>query len=323
MSRRRRVRLGPLGGQGSVMRRFVTDGGLILLAAVALGFSAPATADAQNLTQLYIEVLDEEGQVIPGLTADDFIVQEDDARVNIVSVDRVSPMKIALLVDNGDMVSVMGALNPLREGLERFFDTLGPEHEVSLFTVGGNVQRRVHFTTDREELKESAGSIFPYKGSGTRMLDGIRETWERRYEDDEFFPVIVLVLTDAKEWSGTYNRDEYWQLVQSLANNGVTVNVLHVAGLGGGFISYLGRHITEDTGGIYESIVVATGLVPSLETFAERLNTHHAEMSKRYRVRYEPPDPRGGQIFVEVPRGGNVRLFSGLRMQQQAAPAPQ
>ncbi len=298
------------------MHRSAIGGGFILFAAVTIGLSAPATAEAQALAQVFVEVLDADGQVVPDLSVNDFILQEDDTQVNIVSAERVGPMKVALLVDNGDRMWEMSALNPLREGLEGFFDALGPEHEVSLFTIAPNTQLRVDFTTDREELKESAGSLFVDQGAGVLMLDGIREVWERRYEDDELFPVIVLVLSDSIERSSHYTGAEYRKLIEMLVNNGVTVSILQLSGRRGGALSQYASNITENTGGMYETMVAATGLAQRLPTFAERLNAHHAEMAKRYRVRYEAPDPRGAQISAGARAGVNIRLFAGLRIEQ-------
>ncbi len=298
------------------MHRSVTGGALILFVTAALALSAPAGAKAQDIGQLYIEAVDANGEVVPGLTVDDFVVQEDETRCTIVSVDQMGPMKLALLIDNSDVMAELRALNPLRDGLEGFLDTLGAEHEVSLLTIARNIQQRVDFTTDREELKASASEIFLDQGSGAVVLDGIRETWERRYEDDETFPVMVLVLTDGTENSSNYSESEYIELMETLVGNGVTVHVLQLSGRGGSGITQYAINITDITGGMYESIAAGTGLANWLPTFAERLNAHHAEVSKRYRVRYEAPDPRGAQIRAGAREGVNIRLFVDLRMAQ-------
>lgn len=298
------------------MHRSVTRGVVILLAAVTMGLSSPVTAEAQDLAQLFIEPTDANGEVIADLGVGDFIVQEDDTEVNIVSADRVGPMKIALLIDNGQQMSEMNALNSLRAGMDGFFDALGPEHEVSLFTIGRNIQHRVDFTLDREELKESAGSIFLDQGAASIMLDGIRETWERRYEEGDVFPVMMMVLTDGTENSSNYSDPEYLQLMQTLIDNGVTVNILQLSSRGGSVMSQYALNFTENTGGMYHSIAAASGLAQWLPTFAERLNDHHAEMSKRYRLRYEPPDPRGAQIAAGARGAEGIRLFSSLRVEE-------
>ena len=275
---------------------------MILFAAVALALSAPVAAEAQALGQLYIEALDADGQVVPDLTVRDFIVLEDDTRVGIVSAERVGPMKVALLIDNDDRMSELAAFYPLRDAIEAFLDTLGPEHEVALFTIARSIQRRVDFTMDREALRESVEEIVLDSGAGALLLDGIKETWERGYESDETLPAMVLILTDGPESSRNYSDTEYANLVNTLIFNGVMVNVLQLSGRGGsirgGNISTMpgyARDIADNTGGGYQTITTATGMPEWMERYAERLNAHYAEMSKRYRVRYEPPDPRGAR----------------------------
>ena len=290
---------------------------------MSLAFSAPAAAEAQALGRLYIEALDAEGQVVPGLTTSDFIVLEDDTRVNIVSAERVGPMKVALLVDNGDRMSDFAALYPLRNAIAAFLDTLGPEHEVGLFTIARSVLRRVDFTMDRRALRASTEEMVLDSGAGVLLLDGIKEIWERHYEGDETLPAMVLILTNAPEGSRNYNDREYESLVETLIRSGVMVNVLQLSGSGGsirgGNISTMpeyARNIAGNTGGAYETIVTATGMPEWMERYAERLNEHHAEVSKRYRVLYEPPDPRGAQISAGARPGVNIRLFVDLRTEQ-------
>ena len=139
-------------------------------------------------------------------------------------------MKVALLLDNSDRMSQLAALYPLRDATEVFLDTLGPEHEVALFTIARNLQRRVDFTTDREELKASAEEIFLDSGAGTPLLDGIRETWERHYDGEETLPVMVLMLTDGPENSRNYSDTAYAEFVETLIVDGVMVNVLQLSG---------------------------------------------------------------------------------------------
>ena len=305
------------------MHRSATGGGSVLAAVVALALSAPAAAEAQALGRLYIEALDGDGQVVSGLTASDFVVLEDDTRVNIVSVEAVGPMKVALLIDNSDRMSQMNALNPLQDAMETFFDTLGPEHEVSVFTIARNVQRRVPFTTDRDELKASAEEIFLDSGAGAVLLDGIREVRERHYEGDETLPVMVLILTDGRENSRNHGDREYADFVESLVVDGVMVNVLQVSGGSSGssgardIMRGYARNIADNTGGVYETISAVTGMPEWMRRYAERLNAHHAEVSKRYRVLYEAPEPRGAQISAGARQGVDIRLFVDLRVAEQ------
>lgn len=302
------------------MRRSVIGGGLVLFAVGVLSLTAPAGAQAQALGRLYVEALDAAGQAVPGLTASDFVVLEDETRVNVVSVEPVGPMKLALLVDNGDRMSQLNALNPLQEALGAFFDTLGPEHEVAVFTIARNLRRQVGFTTDREALKVSAGEIFLDPGAGTLLLDGVRETWERHYDGDETLPVMVLLLTDGPENSRNYSDRAYADFVETLVVAGVLVNVLQLSGgsrgdsARGSVTRGYARNVADNTGGVYETFSAVTGMAEWMRRYAERLNAHHADVSKRYRVLYEPPEPRGARISAGARPGVGIRLFADLRM---------
>ena len=289
--------------------------------AVALAVSAllglPALAGAQAQGQLFIEVTDAAGQFVPGLGPADFGVQEDGREAGVVSVEPVAPMKIAFLIDNGDRMVEMNALNALRDGMDGFLDAVPQPHEIALFTIARNIQQRVDFTTDRARLRESAGEIFLDRGAGAVVLDGVRETWERRFEDDEPFPVFVMVLTDGTEASGNYNENEYVDLVNELMTNAVTVHVVLLSSRGGSSVNQYAQNLTGNTGGVYENIAAATGLEQTLVGLAERMNAHYENVSKRYRVVYERPNPPGERISASLSRSGAfiTGLFAGLRMQ--------
>lgn len=289
-----------------------------IVVALSALLAAPSAAAAQALGQLFIEVTDGAGEFVPGLTPADFVIREDGTEAGIVSAEPVGPMKIAFMIDNGDRMVEMNALNALRNGMQGFLDAVSPPHEISLFTIGRNIQRRVDFTTDRAELKRSAGEIFLDRGASAVVLDGIRETWERRFEDDEPFPVFVMVLTDGTEGSGNYNENEYVELVNELITKSITVHVVLLSSRGGSVINQYALNLTGNTGGIYENIAAATGIEQMLVSIAERMNAHYENVAKRYRVVYERPNPPGAQISASLTRGGAAisGLFAGLRMPQ-------
>lgn len=297
-----------------MLRSITTRAGVAtaLAAVIALG---PSFAVAQDMGLLYMEVRDRDGVPVTGLTPADFSVEEGGTEVNVVSAELVGPMKIALMVDNGHAMHEERALSSLRNGLVEFLDTLGPSHEVFLATIGRQIFRRVDFTTDREELKDSADSIFIDEGAGAVVLDGVRETWERRFEDVESFPVFVMVVSDGTESSSNYGDDDYAELVNTLVSNGITVHGVVLSTRGGSLITQVMLNLTENTGGIYEGISAATGLEEALASLANRMNDHADSVSARYRVIYEAPDPRGDSISAGVRRSDvQVSLSPDIRM---------
>ena len=279
----------------------------VALASAVLACSlVPSGAAAQSMGQVFVEVTRQStGEPVLDLAPTDFEVSENGRSGGILSADLdTEPMTIAVLVDNGDRILETNALNPLRAGLNGFLDTLAPQHEISLVTIGRSVQQRVEFTTDRGELMEGVGLLFPDRGAGARLLDGVRETWDRRFEEDDGFAVIVLVLTDGTEASGNYNDNRYADLLNPLIANGVTVHAVMLATRGGvraqQRLPQYALSMVENTGGIVENFVAPTGYASVLPRLAARMNEHYDVVSKRYRLIFERPDPPGMRLSVSV-----------------------
>ena len=278
-------------------------------------------AEAQLLGQVFVEVTRQStGEPMLDLGPDAFEVSEDGRPAGIVSAGiDTAPMKIAVLVDNGDRLMETSALNPLRDGLDGFLDALAPRHEVSLITIGRSVQQRVDFTTDRSELKEGVGLLFPDRGAGARLLDGVRETWNRRFDADDAFPVMVLVLTDGTEASGNYNDNQYADLLNPLIVNGVTIHAVMLSTRSGvraqQRLPQYALNLVETTGGVLENFAAPTGYESVLPNLAARMNDHYDTVAKRYRLLFERPDPPGTRLSVSV-TGADLafRLFIDRRM---------
>ena len=287
----------------------------LLFVVTALACSLlPASAGAQLMGQVFVEVTRQStGEPVLNLAPDAFEVSEDGRSAGIVSANLdTEPMKIAVLVDNGDRLMETNALNPLRDGLTEFVATLSPRHELSLTTIGRSVQQRVGFTTDTADLREGVGLLFPDRGAGARLLDGVRETWRRRFDADDAFPVIVLVLTDGTEASGNYNDNQYAELLDPLIANGVTVHAVMLSTRGGvraqQRLPQYALSLVENTGGTIENFVAPTGYERVLPRLAERLSDQYDLVSKRYRLVFERPDPPGMRLSVSVT--GNDLAFS-------------
>ena len=269
------------------------------------GLFTPGAVSAQDLGQIFVHLANQAGESVADLNPEDFTVMEDGIRCTVVSAELgTRPMKIALLLDNSEPLT--SALTSLRAGLDGFLTSLPEQHEVALATIGGNIRWRVDFTTDRDELRESAGEIFVSGGADPILLDGIKETWERRFEDGESWPVFVVVVTDGAESSGNMNQNEYAELVNELISNVATVHIMLLSTRGGSAVTDYAINLTDNTGGLYEVFSAGT-----------RLGTHYDEVSQRYRVIYERPDPPGAGVSVGVARDGVVpQLYIDRRMPQ-------
>ena len=296
----------------AITRRFV-----ITLGICAFVTLVPIRATAQ-LGQLFVEALDASGQPILGLTAEDMVVSVDDEQVPVESaVFANGPMKIALLVDHGNQLNEVNGTNALRAGLNAFLDTLPPQHEIALFSIARSINRRVDFTDDRDELREGVGLFFAESGAPAVLLDGVNETLERRFdEEDTSWPVFVLVLTDNAEGSGNWNDDEYSELLYTLVGRGVTVHTVVLMTRGGSNATNTALNITEFTGGLYLNINAVTGFENSLTDLATRMGEHFDQVSNRYRVVFNWPPNTQVSLGISSEPGAAVRLFPDRRIPQ-------
>ena len=295
----------------SMTRRFVTTVGICVCVALV-----PARSAAQ-IGQLFVEALDASGQPILGLTAEDMVVSVDDEQVPVESaVFANGPMKIALLVDHGNQLNEANGTNALRDGLNAFLDTLPPQHEIGLFSIARSINRRVDFTDDRDELREGVGLIFAESGAPAVLLDGVNETWERRFDEEDTYPVFVLVLTDNSEGSGNWNDDEYSELLYTLVGSGVTVHTVVVMTRGGSNVSNTALNISQFTGGLYLNINAVTGLEDQLTDLATRMGEHFDQVSNRYRVLFNWPPDTSVSLGISSQPGAAIRLFPDRRIPQ-------
>ena len=297
----------------------------MLLVAVALGIAwAPPGAAAQELEHVFVEVLDRAGRPVPGLTAADFALQENNVDLDVVSVRRGTPrpMSIALLIDNGGRVAAPAERDALREGLAAFLRTLPPRHEVSLHTIRGRVRRVVGPTTDRRDLEDAIGRVRVGAGARVGLLESVRETSERGYGDDEPFPVVVLVLPNGDDARGDARGDADLQMARfaaaGLLAHAVVLEPRSARGRAGGEEQPLpgfARDLTRLLRGVYMTLTSRTELSLGLSRLASRLAAGYDRMSMQYRVSYVPSGDEDAEIMVGVRRRGvDVRPLPQLQL---------
>lgn len=302
------------------MRRFVIPRAAVAVAVFLVGVGLAGAASAQELGLIYAAVIDQTGQPVTDLAPEEFEVSEDGNAAEVVSADiGAEPMKIALLIDNGRRISRGQAINPLRDGVAAFIENIPAEHEIALFTIGGQIMRRADFTTDRGDLLEEAADIHVDNVGSVRFIDGIRETWDRRYDGDEAWPIFVAVLTDAIEASAFMNEDRYMGWINDLRAAGVTVHAVlwqsRGAGSAVGVATGHALNLTANTSGRYTQIAAATAFEDNLRQLATDMASHWEQASIRYRVIYERPDPAGQSVSVSVTRPGvDLQLYGDRSM---------
>lgn len=284
-------------------------------------FRSWAALEAQDSTRVFVQVTGSSGETVTDLAEDEFVVKENEIYCGILSAERsTQPMRIALLVDNSGQIEKVGALLPLRNALDVFLSTIQPQHEVALFTIGGNIQWRVDFTSDRTALRDAAGEIFSDSGGGPILLDGIKETWERRYGGGDEWPVFVVVMTDGPESSDSMiarSEPQYNEFVAELVEGSATVHVVLLSTRGGSMATNFAINLTQNTSGVYRPLAAATGLSGALAELALRMNEHYQDVADRYQLEFECPGESGAIVQAGVSRrGATVQLYADRRMPQ-------
>ncbi len=263
---------------------------------------------------LFMFVMNQSGQPVLDVSADELQLEQGGAECEIVSVQpETEGMKIALLVDTSAPAAL--SLTSLRDGLRAFFETLPDGHEVGLFTIAGQIRLRVDFTTDRAALLEQTENLFAERSEGAVLLDGLVETWDRRFDEDDPWPVFVMVVYDGAETSGSVRINEFSAFVEELRFRGATAHAVLVSTRGGGVQTDISVNITNNTGGIYKVLAAATALPVTLTELATSMGAHYDEVKNRYRVVFEcDPDNPQAQIGLRVDRPAvGVRLFADRR----------
>jgi len=170
-----------------------------------LAFGVTSAAQPRGGTpgsrQIYVNALDRLNAPVLDLGAVDFEVTESVTRRDVTKAALVAtmPMRIALLIDTSDAMSP--ALNHLRAGMLAFGDTIGPEHELMIVSLGRQLRVRLPPTVDRKKFRDSASGLF-MDGGAVMLSDGLMEIDDRfmRKADDRW-PVFVIVTSDGIEGS--------------------------------------------------------------------------------------------------------------------------
>jgi Ca-activated chloride channel homolog len=127
-----------------------------------------------ELVNVTATVTDSSGRFVPDLTADDFIVYEDDVEQSVsqFSAERV-PVSLGIALDtSGSMAGEK--IDAARSALNRFlFDLLSRDDEIFLYRFNDRPTLLQEWTTDRQFLGSALGRIVP--NGGTAMYDTVLE----------------------------------------------------------------------------------------------------------------------------------------------------
>lgn len=267
------------------------------------GSAAPALA--QRDFQFFAQFSDAAGRPVTTLTEGDIQVTEDGANGKVTKLEPVDwPVRVAILLDNG--TGSADRIVNVRVGAKALIEALPTGVEISLYTLAPQPRALVRPTTDKQMLIEGVDRYSPDSGA-SRFIEGLIEAVARfDKEKGNSFPVIVALGSLTAEGSSIRDRDVK-QLFERLSSRGITVHAI----LAGASTVSTGATVanatqialaaTKQTGGRYESIAATTRLATLLPEIGAQIAKSHARQSAQYRVTFERPAGKSGQV-------GNIGL---------------
>jgi hypothetical protein len=255
-------------------------------AVIACVVAVPLLLSAQNVPKrIFVSALDTSGRTVPDLTAADFQITEDGVKRTVTRVtDGSSPLRIVLMVDSSTPTAPM--MNNFRTALNAFADMLPAEHEIGFITTGGQIRVRTQPSADREKLKAEIAR-FASEGGANAFLETLIESDQRFLKPAPGqWPNFVIVTTDNGDTRREPDIERYNRFMKDFLARGGMAHAVVIAGKQTGPVTDLTQNLVENTGGMYVSIVVDSGLPERLKNIAQRLSDDHHVMAERYEVEF-------------------------------------
>ena len=268
--------------------------------------TAPCSAQTTERT-VFVSVTDGAGAPVTGLGLDAFVVREDGNAREVLRVSRaVQPVDVVLLIDNSTAAS--RAINDLRQALTAFVQRLsGAGNPVALVTIGDRPTGIQDYTTSGPALVRAVERLFAQPGSGTTLLDAIREVSRGLQKRDSERRLILAITTEGTDFSNPNHQ----RALEDIAASGATFSALVLTDAGSADLTteeaksrgiVLDRG-TSSSGGRLEHLLSSMSLRPRLDAIA-------TDLEQQYHVVYGRPGmlvpPKKIEVSVSRP-GLNVR----------------
>jgi len=172
------------------------------------GFRFRSGVELINVTAT---VSDEDGRFVPGLRKEDFVVYDDNDRVDVshFSNERV-PVSLGILLDTSGSMTP-DKMSSARGAIERFIRLLGADDEMFLARFANVPEVVQGWTKDRRLLSRGLDSL--YAGGGTAMYDGIADALPLAQSGKNRKKAIV-VISDGNDTSSATSPRELKEMIR-------------------------------------------------------------------------------------------------------------
>jgi VWFA-related protein len=262
--------------------------GVLVVSMLACVWSRRVAAQAIQKS-LYVSVVDDAGQPVPGLGPRDFVVREDNAAREVLTVRPADePMQIALLVDTSQVAR--NDISHMRTALPPFVAALtspnesGAKNQIAIIAFGERPTVFTEYTSSPAALQKGIDRIWAQQGSGPYFVDAVYEVVEAFKKRGATRPVIVAIVAEGGEMS----YRQYDQVLDPLRASGAPLYALMI-GSPSSSLSDEARNRnmvldrgTTDTGGRRDQLLAPSAL-------GDRLSLLAKQLLHQYKVTYARP----------------------------------
>ena len=296
---------------------------LAVLVAAAIAAASPSRVEAQPIQRsMYVSVVNDAGVPVPNLGPTDFIVREDNATREVLSVAPADdPMQIAVLVDTSQ--PARNVIQFMRQELPGFVTTLtnpnesGAKNQVAIIAFGERPTIFAEYTTNPKDLQKGINRIWSQQGSGAYFLDAVYETAQAFKKREAMRPVIVALVVEGGELS----YRQYDQVIDAMRDASAPLYAVMFGTPSSSLADEIrNRNIVLDrgvtlTGGNREQLLAPQALGDRLKLLANQL-THQYKITYARPQSLIPPE----KITVAAKQPGMVARGTPVKERQQARP---
>lgn len=242
------------------------------------GNQTPTIHVESRLVNVALNVADETGAPVGGLTQDDFEILEDGRPQKIAVFDRQSttPLEIVLAIDSSGSVftdehlEIQAAKNFVRS-------ILRPQDALDVMAFSDEVSELVPFTNDVHQIESRLGHIG--RGDATALYDAIYLAGQRLSEtpSKQGQRRVIVLITDGEN---TTRRGSYDAALEQAERAGAMVYSLIIVPIAGDAGRNTGGEhaliqMARDTGGKYYYVEDKRDLAPAFAHVSDDLRTQY------------------------------------------------
>ena len=249
------------------------------------------------MVEVYATVLDERGEPVSGLTADDFVVEENGRRQQIQAFAAGNvPLSLAIAIDRSFSMS-RERLTQVVYATQRLLGELRIDDGVMLLAVGSQVEVLTPLSTDHRAAYDALRELQPW---GTTPLFDATVSAINAIQNATGRRALVLLSDGTDRYSDTTASD----MVAQARRHDVLV---YPVALG------------QSPPAVFAELATVTGArsvtVPDVRTLSSSLSSIATELRRQYLIGYVPTATDGGgwrAITVRVNKPGlRVRARDG------------